>query len=334
MFKLGKFGRRQDPLDYGPAMMEQLLKERVVKDFLDDEDEHGPLETPTMPLRTQTTGSLFTPATLESVGTKVSNFLGLQEENPFYSRINFSRSEEEGEANPHKMAKEVMTQTEQRRKAQKQYLVRHPNYNVSMYIFGPHHPVRRICQRIVGPGRGLERIEGAAPNPVVWYVFSAFLYVAIVAMVILACVTTPLYQKQYFEKHHYTVKNWFVLSDLGFAALFTLEALIRVIADGFFLTPHAYFRSSWGLIDGIVLITLWINVGSSLSNDGAVSRAVGAFKALRALRLLNVSDSARETFHSVIIRGGWKVVSAAFVSLSLLIPFAIYGLNLFHGKFL
>ena len=59
---------------------------------------------------------------------------------------------------------------------------------------------------------------------------------------------------------------------------------------------------------------------------------MGAFKALRALRLLNVSDSARDTFHSVIILGGWKVVSAAFVSISLLIPFAIYGLNLFSGK--
>jgi len=62
------------------------------------------------------------------------------------------------------------------------------------------------------------------------------------------------------------------------------------------------------------------------------SRAVGAFKALRALRLLNVSDSARDTFHSVIVMGGWKVISAAFVSLSLLIPFAVYGLNLFNGQ--
>ena len=98
---------------------------------------------------------------------------------------------------------------------------------------------------------------------------------------------------------------------MGFAAIFTLEALIKIIADGFFWTPNAFFRGSWGFIDGVVLVTLWINVITSLYKDGAVSRAVGAFKALRALRLLNVSDSARDTFHSVIVLGGWKVVSVS-----------------------
>ncbi|KAK5159113.1 hypothetical protein LTR04_005122 [Oleoguttula sp. CCFEE 6159] len=154
----------------------------------------------------------------------------------------------------------------------------------------------------------------------------------IVAMVLLACVTTPLYQKEYFQNHTFSVKNWFVFTDLAFAALFTVEAVIKVIADGLFWTPNAYFRGSWGLIDGVVLITLWVNVATSLYSGGVVSRAVGAFKTLRALRLLNISDSARDTFHSVIVLGGWKVLSAAFVSLSLLIPFAIYGLNLFNGK--
>jgi hypothetical protein len=166
------------------------------------------------------------------------------------------------------------------------------------------------------------------PYKPVWYAFSAFIYAAIVAMVLLACITTPLYQRKYFR----TNRNWFVYTDLGFAVIFTVEALIKVVADGFFWTPNAFFRSSWGFIDGIVLLTLWINVGSSLRKDWNVSRAIGAFKALRALRLLNVSDSAKDTFHSVIIVGGWKVVAAAAVSMSFLIPFAIYGVNLFNGQ--
>jgi hypothetical protein len=182
-----------------------------------------------------------------------------------------------------------------------------------LFIFKPDNPIRRFCQRIVGPGRGSERIDGVEPNRVVWYAFSAFIYAAIVAMVLLACVTTPLYQKEYFDKHEFSVKNWFVWSDMAFALLFTVEAGIKVIADGFFWTPNAYFRSSWGAIDFIVLVTFWINVITSLLNDGAVSRAIGAFKALRALRLLNVSDSARETFHSLIIVGGWKVFSVSSV---------------------
>ena len=123
-----------------------------------------------------------------------------------------------------------------------------------------------------------------------------------------------------------------MFSDLGFAILFGIEAIIKVIADGFFWTPNAYYRSAWGFVDGIVLVTLWINVLTALFNEGQVSRAVGAFKALRALRLLNISDSARNTFHAVIVRGLKKWVGAAFVSISLLIPFAIYGLNIFRGR--
>ncbi|EOD48682.1 putative calcium channel subunit cch1 protein [Neofusicoccum parvum UCRNP2] len=253
-----------------------------------------------------------------------------REPNPFYSRLEFSKAYED--LDPRTMAKEVVSATERRKKAQREYLQKHPSYNVSLFMFKPHNFIRKICQRIVGPGRGDDRIEGVAPSIPVWYAFSAFIYGAIVAMVLLACITTPVYQKEYFETHGYSVYNWFVYTDLGFAILFTVEALIKVIADGFFWTPNAYFRSSWGFIDGVVLVTLWINIATLLLNEGDVSRAVGAFKALRALRLLNVSDSARNTFHHVIVRGGWKVLSAAFVSLSLLIPFAIYGLNLFNGR--
>jgi hypothetical protein len=249
-----------------------------------------------------------------------------REPNPFYAKLQFSRAYEE--LDPRTMAKEVVSAAEARKRAQRNYLVDHPNYNKSLYIFSPSHPVRKLCQRIVGPGRGHERVEGVDPYKPVWYAFSAFIYAAIVAMVVLACITTPLYQRDYFR----TNRNWFVYTDMGFAIIFSCEAAIKVVADGFFWTPNAYFRSSWGFIDGVVLVTLWINVGGSLKHDWSVSRAIGAFKALRALRLLNVSDSAKDTFHSVIIVGGWKVISAAAVSLSFLIPFAIYGVNLFSGQ--
>ncbi len=230
-----------------------------------------------------------------------------REPNPFYAGLQFSRSYDD--LDPRTMAKEVVSATERRKRAQREYLQRHPTYNVSLYIFSPSNPIRRACQYLVGPGRGRQRVEGAEPNKLLWYSFSAFIYAAIVAMVLLACIATPLYQRDYFRAHQFSVRNWFTLTDLGFALLFTVEALIKIIADGCFWTPNAYFRGSWGLIDGTVLVTLWIDVISSLLNKGDVSRAIGAFKALRALRLLNVSDNARDTFHSVVVLGGWKVVS-------------------------
>ncbi|KAF2189678.1 hypothetical protein K469DRAFT_723607 [Zopfia rhizophila CBS 207.26] len=329
IFKLGQASRK-DPLDYGSAAAEMLLKDAVVRDFLDEPDNitspNGDEPQPGLRPAPTIVGSGTFASIWGRFGRRISN----REPNPFYAPLDFGRAYED--LDPRRMAKEVVSATEKRKKAQREYLRKHPKYNVSLFIFKPSNPIRKLCQRIVGPGRGGDRIEGVAPSVPVWYAFSAFIYAAIIAMVLLACVTTPLYQRQYFTKHEFSVKNWFVFTDMGFALLFSVEAIIKVIADGFFWTPNAYFRGTWGFIDGVVLITLWINVGTSLYNEGQITRTVGAFKALRALRLLNISDSARDHFHSVIVRGGWKVVSAAFVSLSFLIPFAIYGLNLFVGK--
>ena len=311
------YGQRQDPLDYGSAMLEMLLKEAVVKDFLDEGQNRS--QPPADRISTQSASrppsllngsSIFIPSkgVFASLRRPIEKWLA-REPNPFYASTIFSDANED--VDPRTMAKAALAAAERRKRAQRDYLVRHPTYNVSMFMFPPRSRIRAICQKMVGPSRGHERIDGAAPSPRIWYIFSAFLYAAIIAMVLLACITTPLYQRQYFAQHEYSVRNWFVWSDLAFAIIFSLEAIIRLIADGFFFTPNAYFRSSWGIIDGVVLVTLWINIVTSLYNDGAVSRAVGAFKALRALRLLNISDTARETFHAVIVRGGLKVVSVS-----------------------
>ncbi|KAG9244812.1 BcCCH1, calcium channel protein [Calycina marina] len=336
IFRFGNTRSKRDPLDYGPATMEMLLKDAVVKDFLDDEvgnaqNTQNAQNTPDQPVGAETFRTVANQGLFSSLWSKFKIRIWHREPNPFYSNITFSNIDDTADART--MAREAVSQSAQRKKAQREFLARHPNYNNAFFLFKPTNPIRRMCQRIVGPGRGSERFDGVEPNRIVWYIFSAFIYCAIVAMVLLACITTPLYQKRYYDDTQYSVTNWFVWADLAFAVLFTVEALIKVIADGLFWTPNAYFRSSWGAIDFVVLVTFWINVIAALSNDGSVSRAIGAFKALRALRLLNVSDSARDTFHSLIVVGGWKVVSAGFVSLSLLIPFAIYGVNLFNGTF-
>ncbi|KAL5356927.1 Ion transport protein-domain-containing protein [Aspergillus floccosus] len=317
--------RYKDPLDYGPAALDMLLKDAVVREFLDEEEPENPRTEDNAPLVTTATEESARPGFFSRIWNRFSTSVMRREPNPFYSRLKISRANDE--LDPRAMAREVVSAAEQRKRAQREYLMRHPNYNKSLFIFSPDNSIRRLCQRIVGPGRGHQRVEGVVPYKPVWYTFSAFIYAAIVAMVLLACITTPIYQRERLE-----TDNWFMWTDLGFAILFSIEALIKVVADGFFWTPNAYFRSSWGFIDGIVLVTLWISVISSLKKEWSVSRAIGAFKALRALRLLNVSDSAKDTFHSVIIIGGWKVIAAAAVSMSFLIPFAIYGVNLFNGQ--
>ncbi|CAJ0546434.1 Ff.00g099070.m01.CDS01 [Fusarium sp. VM40] len=328
--------RNKDPLDYGPATVEMLLKDAVVREFLDDQMNPKPEEDRLhhAPIRSATTllGGEIKPGRLSAAWGRVKGWFSDREPNPFYSSLRFDGANDTSD--PRQMAEQAMSATMTRKRTQREYLTKYPKYNNSLYIFSPNNSLRRLCQRVVGPSRGIERIDGVIPDTVLWYSFTIFIYAAIVAMVVLACVTTPLYQKEYQEQHQFSFRNWYIWTDMAFAIVFTLEAGIKIIADGLLWTPNAYLRSSWGFMDSVVLITLWINVVTLLINDGAISRAIGAFKALRALRLLNVSNSARNTFHDLIIVGWWKILGAAFVSMSLLIPFAIYGLNLFNGLLL
>jgi hypothetical protein len=234
--------------------------------------------------------------------------------------------------NPNTMAQDAMVAHAQQRAYQAEFLLKNPKVNKSLWIFTPDNPIRRACQMIVAPSRG-ERFEGTQPNPIAWWIFSAVTYSAIVCIVILACITTPIYQIQYFNDEGNSRWNWITWSDIAFATIFSVEAIIKIIADGFLLTPNAYIRNVWNDIDFFVLITLWINVMADLTDRGNLSRAFRAFKALRALRLVNISDTARQTFQDVIISGFWNILSAAVVAMSLLIPYSIWGLNIFNGLF-
>ncbi|KAI0484781.1 Ion transport protein-domain-containing protein [Xylariaceae sp. FL0804] len=336
IFTFGKARKRRDPLDYGPATMEMLLKDAVVREFLDEsmDPQQSPTDSHSHPqgdVAAEPKPDFFT-----SLLGKIRKLVTSKDPNPFYSNLQFDGPNDT--LDPRQMARQAVSATAERRKAQREYLARHPAYNNALFIFGPSNPIRRLCQRIVGPGRGTERFDGVEPNKILWYGFSVFIYAAIVAMVLITCVATPLYQKEYLLEHHLLdssrYSTWFVWVDLAFAALFTVEAIIKIIADGLIFTPNAYYRSSWGIIDAVVLASLWINIVALIARNSAISRVIGAFKSLRALRLLNISNTARDTFHSLIIVAGWKIMSAAAVSLSLLIPFAIYATTLFNNLFI
>lgn len=309
IFSFKKNRRQRDPLDYGPATMEMLMNDKIVQEFLNDHK--GPLHEGA----TSHHGLTSPGGTARAGGRnffaarwhKLKKRLLDREPNPFYTQFDKPRDG----ADPREMARQVMNAAANRKKAQREYLRKYPSYNTTLYLFKPSNPIRRACQRLVGTGRGAERFDGVEPNKIAWYVFSAFIYAAIVAMVVLACVTTPLYQKIYWQTHEFKASNWFVWIDTVFAVIFTVEAVIKMIADGVLFAPNAYYRSSWGIIDGVVLITLWINVITLFLNDGTSTRIVGAVKALRALRLLNISNTARDTFHSLIIVAGWKILGVS-----------------------
>ncbi|GMF78196.1 unnamed protein product [[Candida] boidinii] len=198
-----------------------------------------------------------------------------------------------------------------------------------MYLFPPNHRLRILCQKVVPPPVG-RRFEGHEPIPLVKDLFQACMFTISVVVVILASYTTPLFRKEH--GFYYDPWNWGTIVDLAFTLVFTVEFLIKAIADGLLLTPNPYFNSPWNTIDFVVLISFWITFMAEINQDTLLVRVVGELRAMRALRLLTITSKSKEAFHIAVISGARQMINAAVISLSLLLPFSLWGLVLFSGK--
>jgi hypothetical protein len=145
IFKLGQANRR-DPLEYGSAATEMLLKDAVVRDFLDEGDDSSPREEEPRPgIRPSKT--IVGSGAMSTIWQRILRKTVHREPNPFYAPLDYGRAYED--LDPRKMAKEVVSATEKRKKAQREYLRNHPNYNVSLFLFKSSNPIRRLCQALV-----------------------------------------------------------------------------------------------------------------------------------------------------------------------------------------
>ncbi|KAK3818698.1 MAG: Ion transport protein-domain-containing protein [Benniella sp.] len=200
----------------------------------------------------------------------------------------------------------------------------------SLFIFGQDNMIRKFCQMFVTTGHGsrTEREDTKLSKA-----FSYFIRLVILASVIVAVITTPVWRYEQAKLDPEERSNLVVISDNIFTAIFTVEFVIHVIADGFILTPDAYLRTLWNQIDFFVLLSLYATLIARLLNFPMTSRVFRSIKALRALRLINVSTYIKETFHAVLVAGFPQLLDATMLCMALLVPFAIYGLRLFSGLF-
>lgn len=247
--------------------------------------------------------------------------------NPFYTKS--EKDHVVSNFDPANFAKKIITDRNLLITKQNTFLRDNPNFNNVFYVMRPDHRIRRLCQKMVKSSYG-ERIDGVDPNKTFLEIFVIIMFIATMGLVITACYLTPLLRNSLAREHG--TWNWSSYTEVAFTTLFTIEFIIKILADGIIFTPNAYMRSSWNLIDLVVLAALWIELISFLKNDGGLSRIVRGLKALRALRLLTISETAKNNFHNTMISGFGKIVNAAVISFCLLFPFSIWGLNIFNGR--
>lgn len=228
------------------------------------------------------------------------------------------------------IAEAVMLDVEERRAQRQEFIAAHPTYDKSLYIFNPSNPIRRWCQMMVPPSRG-ERYFGAQPSLVASWIFFGIISCSVVTTVVLTIYNSPVYQfKNRDNPAHLMV---FSHIDWAFTFIFTAEFIIKVIADGVLLAPNAYLLNGWNILDLFVLISLYLSNFGNFASSTGVERAFRAFKALRALRLINLLRPAREMFTVILVKGLPHIIDAGILCIFLIIPFALYGQNLFQGLF-
>ena len=218
-------------------------------------------------------------------------------------------------------------------RAQKADFIRdHPSYDRVFWVISQKNWIRKFCQKVVVPTRG-DRIYGETYSPVVYPIFQLIILLAVIGGIVMEGIATPIYRRNFYRENGYTRGSWFHFAESIFGSILFVEFMIKVIADGFIWTPNAYLRSIWNILDFAIMIGIVVNVTTELMLIGGLSRLTKSLKALRALRLITLIDRMRNTFESLIISGALRILDAAVLAILYMIPYAVWGLNIFAGKF-
>lgn len=219
----------------------------------------------------------------------------------------------------------------ERRALKADFIQDHPSYDKVFWVISQKNRIRKLCQKVVQPARG-ERIFGTPYSPIAHVIFQLVILLTVIGGIVVESIATPIYRRNYYSEHGFVRGAWFDIAEAAFGLTLFVEFMIKVIADGFIWTPNAYTRSIWNILDFAIMIGIIVNVTTGLIFVGGLSRLTRSLKALRALRLITLIDWMRNTFQSLIISGAIRILDAAVLAILYMIPYAVWGLNIFAGK--
>ncbi|KAF5906341.1 voltage-dependent T-type calcium channel subunit alpha-1G isoform X7, partial [Clarias magur] len=184
----------------------------------------------------------------------------------------------------------------------------------SLYLFPPESRIRVSCNKII--------------------THKMFDHVVLV-IIFLNCITIamerPKIEAKSPERIFLTVSNYI------FTAIFVTEMTIKVVALGWCFGDKTYLKSSWNILDGMLVLISVIDILVSLiSNSGTkilgMLRVLRLLRTLRPLRVISRAPGLKlvvETLMSSLKPiGNIVVICCAFF-----IIFGILGVQLFKGKF-
>uniref|UniRef100_A0A8C7KJS0 Voltage-dependent T-type calcium channel subunit alpha n=1 Tax=Oncorhynchus kisutch TaxID=8019 RepID=A0A8C7KJS0_ONCKI len=184
----------------------------------------------------------------------------------------------------------------------------------SLYILPPDSRFRMACNKII--------------------THKMFDHIVLV-IIFLNCITIAMERPRIDP---YSVERIFLtLSNYIFTAIFVAEMTVKVAALGWLFGDKAYLRSSWNILDGILVMISAIDILVSLVSNSSpkilgMLRVLRLLRTLRPLRVISRAPGLKlvvETLMSSLKPiGNIVVICCAFF-----IIFGILGVQLFKGKF-
>jgi hypothetical protein len=118
-----------------------------------------------------------------------------------------------------------------------------------------------------------------------------------------------------------------------FSLVFTIEAIIKIIAMGFIFNKKSYLRDSWNCLDFIIVIAGVIELSMIGKDSGNLSmfRALRTLRVFRPLKTIKNVSSMRKLV-AALIGSIPELLNVGIFFLFIFILFGIMGLQQFSGS--
>jgi hypothetical protein len=186
----------------------------------------------------------------------------------------------------------------------------------SLLFFSNRSKIRYYCKRLAGSSSDGKSEKKNLFN---WIMMACVLVSTL--MVILDEPATRLKRRDTFTQFTYDA------IEITLSILFVIELVIRIIADGLLLTPGAYLRNYWNQLDFCVIL---LNIITIFMGSEEAPRGLSTARSFRILRLIRYFDGVRDIFVALFYAFPLMLDALLFTFL-VLVPFAIYGVNIFGG---
>ncbi|NWQ74983.1 CAC1G protein, partial [Columbina picui] len=132
----------------------------------------------------------------------------------------------------------------------------------SIYVFAPHSRFRLMCNKII--------------------THKMFDHIVLV-IIFLNCITIAM-ERPKIEPHS-AERIFLTLSNYIFTVIFLTEMTVKVVALGLCFGEKAYLKSSWNVLDGVLVLISVIDILVSMVSDSG-TKILGMLRVLRLLRTL------------------------------------------------